>query len=162
MAWYWYALVVIALIAPLIYRMASFLDRRMKTPKQIIGRLEKLPFQYPIEDSKVWGAERDQELWLQIGGSEGLRTLRTKAILLKDFVGSLDLADSDRDEMIFVTHRCYWIIALVVIQLALLPLRTPHFLARWAVGLYSEMSTRSLTLCEHYKPELYSTLAAIA
>jgi hypothetical protein len=161
MAWYGYALVLSALVAPLIYRLISFSKRRLGTPMQIVGMLELLPFLYPIEESEMWGAERDRTLWIQIGGVKGLATLRKKAVLLKDFVRSLDLSDSDGDEMIFVTHRCYWITGLVVLQLALLPLHTPHFLARWAVGLYSEMSTRSLTLCQHYTPDLYPTLKAI-
>jgi hypothetical protein len=161
MSWYWYVLILTALVTPIVYRMASFWKRKMKTPTQIIGQLEQLPFQYPVEESEMFGPERDRALWAQIGGVKGLATLRNKAVLLKDFVASLDLADSDGDEMIFIAHRCYWIIALVALQFVLLPLRTPHFLARWAVGLYSEMSTRSLTLCRHYAPELYPTLKAI-
>src|ERR1700734_1273705 len=152
MAWYGYALVLAVLVAPLIYKLITFSKRRQSTSTQIIGLLEQLPFHYPFEDSEIWGAERDMALWMQMGGAKGLATLRSKAVLLKDFVSSLDLADSDGDEMIFVTHRCYWITALMALQFALLPLSTPHFLARWAVGLYSEMSIRSLTLCMHYAP----------
>lgn len=152
-----YLLFTAAFTAPLVFRALVFRGRKLREPEQILDELKLLPC--AIEDeSEMWNLDKDSQFWKEISGMRGLFRIRRKAEHLKDFVRSLQLSREDEDEMQFISHRCYWITILVFIQLLILPFSTPHFLARWAAGLYSEVRTRSLTLCGEYNQDLYISL----
>lgn len=157
-----YLIFAALLAAGLLIRAIVFRGRKLREPHQILSELRLLPCPVSIEDSEMWGLQRDSEFWSEIKGMSGLWRIRRKALHLKDFVRSLNLSPEDADEMRFISQRCYWITVLASVQFALLPFSAPHFMARWAAGLYSEVRTRTLTLCQEYNRDYYVPLRASA